>query len=63
MKKFIVICALIAIGLASEDIFFSEKNQEKPAFVPSVNLHNGSYFPKLDHFNPQDTRVVEFVRQ
>lgn len=63
MKKFIVICALIAIGSTSEDIFFSQKLQEKPIFVPSVTLHNGSFSPKLDHFNPQDTRTVEFVRK
>lgn len=62
MKVLIVICALIAVGSASEDIFYSEKNPPKPEFVPFVNLHNGSYFPKLDHFNPQDARTVHFVR-
>ncbi|KAG4071866.1 hypothetical protein HA402_006027 [Bradysia odoriphaga] len=60
MKELLVICALIAVGSTSEDIFFSEKNTPKPTFVPSVTLHNGSYFPKLDHFNPQDARTVEF---
>lgn len=62
MKKFIVICALIAVGSTLEDIFYSEKFQEKQEFVPSDNLFNGSYFPKLDHFNPQDARTVQFVR-
>ncbi|KAJ6623773.1 putative serine protease K12H4.7 [Pseudolycoriella hygida] len=58
--KLIVICALIAFASTAEDKLFSEKNYERPEWVPSLNLFNGSFSPKLDHFNPQDTRTVNF---
>lgn len=64
MAKFlIVISSLIALCAATDDIFFSEKFIQKPEHIPAAFLHNGSYFPKLDHFRPQDTRTATFVRQ
>jgi len=61
MAKFLlVISALIAVCAASEDIFFSEKYVPRPLHTPAASLHNGSYFPKLDHFRPQDSRTVQF---
>jgi len=59
-KYLLVISALIAVCAASEDVFFSEKYVHRPVHTPSANLFNGSYFPKLDHFRPQDDRTVQF---
>jgi len=61
MAKFlIVISCLIALSAATEDIFYSEKYIPKPIHVPAQFIHNGSFFPKLDHFRPQDTRTIQF---
>lgn len=62
-KLLLVICALIALSAAAEDIFYSEKYIPEPVHVQSAFIHNGSYFPKLDHFRPQDTRTAHFVRR
>ncbi|KAJ6649961.1 Thymus-specific serine protease [Pseudolycoriella hygida] len=51
---------LIAVSAATDDFFFSEKYIPTPVHVPAAFIHNGSYFPKLDHFRPQDTRTVTF---
>jgi serine protease 16 len=59
-KLLIVISTLIALSVASEDIFFSEKYVPIPEHTPSANLFNGSFFPKIDHFRPQDNRTVQF---
>lgn len=64
MTKFIiVISSLIALCAATEDIFYSQKFIQKPEHIPAAFLHNGSYFPQLDHFRPQDTRTATFVSQ
>jgi len=61
MAKFlIVISSLIALCAATEDIFFSEKYIPKTVHIPAQFIHNGSYFPKIDHFRPQDTRTATF---
>ncbi|KAG4071886.1 hypothetical protein HA402_006047 [Bradysia odoriphaga] len=59
-KLLVVISALIALSAATEDIFFSEKYIPKAAHIQAEFIHNGSYFPKLDHFRPQDTRTAHF---
>lgn len=61
-KLLLVISALIALSVASENVFFSEKYVPLPEASP-FNLFNGSYFPKLDHFRPQDNRTVQLVSQ
>jgi len=61
MLKFIlVISSLIAVCAATEDIFFSEKYVPEPIHTPAATIHNGSYFPKIDHFRPQDDRTATF---
>jgi serine protease 16 len=61
MAKFlIVIFSLIALCAAAEDIFYSEKYVPTPVYTPSSSLFNGSYFPPVDHFRPQDNRTVQF---
>lgn len=62
MKFILVISAFIAVCAASEDIFFSEKFISKAVHEPAPFLFNGSYFPRLDHFRPQDDRTLTFVR-
>lgn len=63
MAKFlIVILSLIALCAAAEDIFYSEKYVPEPVWTPAAFLFNGSYFPPVDHFRPQDNRTVQFVR-
>lgn len=63
VKLLIVISCFIALCAATgEDIFFSEKYIPKPVHIPAATIHNGSYFPKIDHFRPQDTRTAQFVR-
>lgn len=57
----VVISALVALCAADEGVFYSEKYIPKSVHVPSPNIFNGSYFPKLDHFRPQDTRTATFV--
>jgi len=60
VKLILVICSLIAACAASEDIFYSQRYVPEPIHTPSATLFNGSYFPPLDHFRPQDARTVEF---
>jgi pimeloyl-ACP methyl ester carboxylesterase len=59
-KLLIVIFSLIALCAAAEDKFYSAKYVPEPAYTPSINLFNGSYFPPVDHFSPQDNRTVQF---
>lgn len=60
VKLLVVISALIAVCAATEDVFFSEKYVHEPEHIQAAFIHNGSYFPKLDHFRPQDTRTAHF---
>jgi len=60
MKSLLVICSLIAICTASEGVFYSQKYIKEGFHTPAANLLNGTFFPKLDHFRPQDQRTVTF---
>jgi serine protease 16 len=59
-KLLLVICSLIAVCAAKENIFYSEKYVKLPEHVPAAMIHNGSYFPPLDHFRAQDNRTAHF---
>lgn len=61
MRVAIVFCALLAIGLgASISKETHEPTRNRP-IRPTI-LKTGYFSTKIDHFRPQDSRTVEFVR-
>lgn len=62
MLAIVVLCALAALTSASTEQFYSAKFDDVEPIAPRNEfIREGSFFPKLDHFRPQDDRVVEFV--
>lgn len=63
MFAIVVLCALAALTSASTDHFYSAKFNDVEPIAPRNDefISEVPFFPKLDHFRPQDERIVEFV--
>lgn len=63
MFAIVVLCALAALTSASTDQFYSAKFNDIDPIAPRNDefIREVHFYPKLDHFRPQDERVVEFV--
>ena len=70
MFRFIVVSVLFAVALAAS--IESEAPRVLPYFIKSalnkprtsgrnVNLVNGTFTSRIDHFRPQDGRTIEMV--
>jgi len=60
MAKFLLVISALIACAASEGIFYSEKYIPETPHIQAPFIHNGSFFPKVDHFRPQDPRIATF---